>query len=366
MGKAITQVLDDFLLALWGNVSDLDQLLAKYLASVTRLIPSSSVGIYLLDPESGQPTRMADTGSPTRFLRVYETAGRSLDPLLAYIRRHREPVHDGMLFTQSDWCHHGFASVRRVAKIGPIIEAPLVDSARIIGTLNFARQEGQRGYDEHDLALAKRISEHVTRAVTHARELARAREQERLTSATLEALNAAVMVRNRQGHVLYANAAGLDLLRQCHIDEGLRTALDDALATNRSTSHTNLGRRVNIVHPASHTLGRDSYVSVRSVSLPSSDAIATFVFRPGEDPSFQHLRSLMSEREIAVLELIAGGLEYKEVADHLGLSIETVKTHVKRMFAKMQVSSRSQLISQALFPGWNCDDYRPWPHRHES
>ncbi len=55
---------------------------------------------------------------------------------------------------------------------------------------------------------------------------------------------------------------------------------------------------------------------------------------------------LLSEREQQVLEGMVDGLGDKQVAARLGLSPETVRTHVKNIYRKLHVSSRAELLSR--------------------
>jgi DNA-binding NarL/FixJ family response regulator len=55
-----------------------------------------------------------------------------------------------------------------------------------------------------------------------------------------------------------------------------------------------------------------------------------------------------SEREIEVLELLADGYSYEQVALHLGVSIGTVRTHVKRLYGKLGVSTKSEATLRAM------------------
>jgi DNA-binding NarL/FixJ family response regulator len=50
----------------------------------------------------------------------------------------------------------------------------------------------------------------------------------------------------------------------------------------------------------------------------------------------------LSDREAEVLALIARGLTNAQIADELYLSIETIKTYVKRLYAKLDVHNRAQ------------------------
>lgn len=56
------------------------------------------------------------------------------------------------------------------------------------------------------------------------------------------------------------------------------------------------------------------------------------------------LEGMLSPRERDVMELVAGGFSNREIGDALFISEETVKTHLRRIFEKLNVSSRTQAI----------------------
>ena len=53
----------------------------------------------------------------------------------------------------------------------------------------------------------------------------------------------------------------------------------------------------------------------------------------------------LSPREQEVLELLARGFLYKEIADSLHLSVQTVNTYIRRIYEKLHVRSRAQAIA---------------------
>jgi DNA-binding CsgD family transcriptional regulator len=70
---------------------------------------------------------------------------------------------------------------------------------------------------------------------------------------------------------------------------------------------------------------------------------------PGEfvaNTRVQHTLGI-SEREYQVLKLVAGGQSTKEIARQLELSPNTVKTHLSRLFEKLEARRRTEAIQKA-------------------
>ena len=56
----------------------------------------------------------------------------------------------------------------------------------------------------------------------------------------------------------------------------------------------------------------------------------------------------LSKREHEVLEHLAQGIAYKEIADVLSLSIDTVRMHIKGIYGKLHVHSRGEAVAKYL------------------
>jgi len=61
--------------------------------------------------------------------------------------------------------------------------------------------------------------------------------------------------------------------------------------------------------------------------------------------------SLLSPREEQILRLLYQGATYKEISNSLSISVHTVHTHIKRIYQKLHVNSRSQAIFEAFRRG---------------
>lgn len=62
----------------------------------------------------------------------------------------------------------------------------------------------------------------------------------------------------------------------------------------------------------------------------------------------------LSDREIFVLERVAAGKANKTIASELSISEDTVKAHLRNVFAKLDVSDRTQAVTVALKRGIIC------------
>jgi DNA-binding NarL/FixJ family response regulator len=67
----------------------------------------------------------------------------------------------------------------------------------------------------------------------------------------------------------------------------------------------------------------------------------------------------LSNRETEILEMIAEGIDNREIAARLALSEKTVRNHINSIFSKLDVQSRAQAIVRARDAGFG----RPHPKR---
>ncbi len=59
----------------------------------------------------------------------------------------------------------------------------------------------------------------------------------------------------------------------------------------------------------------------------------------------------LSPRELEILDLLVAGCFFKEIADRLGISGETVRTHVNHIYRKLHVRSRTEAVVKYLRKG---------------
>lgn len=72
--------------------------------------------------------------------------------------------------------------------------------------------------------------------------------------------------------------------------------------------------------------------------------VASFQKAKKTDEKQPHL----SPREQSVLDCLAKGLTYKQIADQLEISIDTIRTHLRRVYEKLHVQSRTEAVAKYL------------------
>jgi len=56
----------------------------------------------------------------------------------------------------------------------------------------------------------------------------------------------------------------------------------------------------------------------------------------------------LSPRERQILECLGEGAAYKEIAESLGLSLDTIRMHVRGIYRKLHVHSRGEVVAKYL------------------
>ena len=120
--------------------------------------------------------------------------------------------------------------------------------------------------------------------------------------------------------------------------EELRAALAAALRTNPAFDVVAASASVEEVTPS---------VDIILVAQPAEDA--PLVVRSGARDIV--VGTVLTNREREILALLADGLGNKQIAARLGISTNTVKTHLELLFEKLDVSSRAEAVATGVRRG---------------
>jgi DNA-binding NarL/FixJ family response regulator len=114
--------------------------------------------------------------------------------------------------------------------------------------------------------------------------------------------------------------------------------------------------KIGIKHIICKTADRDEIFSAIEATMKDkkyySDEILDMIIEMGGKKPAVDDTVHLTDSEIEIVRLIAGGLTTKEIASRKNISFHTVNTHRKNIFRKMDVSNASELIIQSIKAGW--------------
>lgn len=135
--------------------------------------------------------------------------------------------------------------------------------------------------------------------------------------------------------------------------------------TSYTIVDTNVGTVVMVDDPnmmirafSDNTLMAKAVVLSTSELLTVYDAITSL--QDGNyfiDPAFvredqESVDSPLTERQTEILQLFADGIKTDDVAKQLALSTETIRTHTKRILAKLNARTRTHAVAISVANGW--------------
>ncbi len=92
----------------------------------------------------------------------------------------------------------------------------------------------------------------------------------------------------------------------------------------------------------------DSLLELHSGGSPMSTQIARKVINRLQSGKPSDEIKILSVRENEVLHLLAKGLLYKEIADKISISTDTVRQHIHHIYEKLHVQNRTEAINKAF------------------
>lgn len=96
--------------------------------------------------------------------------------------------------------------------------------------------------------------------------------------------------------------------------------------------------------PASEIL--NAILEVEAGASPMSSSISRRVINHFARTHVEADELPLTPRETEILELLAEGLRYKEIADQLFISLDTVRTHIRNIYLKLEVSNKTEAINR--------------------
>ena len=327
----------------------LDEVKSAFLRGAGDVIPSGGFGLYRLCTESGAVLDVRAEVTAPDFLDEYEAYGRSDDPVLDFVLEQRRPIDSSRVVAPSRWEDSGARSALGTGGYAHSLEAPILVSGLLFGTINFARDGDAPEFGDDDLVSARLVGEQLGLATERALRFEITGQRTTMLESVLDRIPQAVVVTDLDARMLFRNraarneasisAAFVDQTAQGNpVGESIAEAMDEFRLQGKRTHTRSVRER-----------GSDRQVIVKSYRLgDQQNAAMTLVFTCAEQQQASRLPAwdVLSRREQEIAELVSQGLTTKQIAERAFISENTVKQHLKRMFAKTDVRNRAELMQR--------------------
>lgn len=323
-----------------------DEVSAAYLDRVSLVVPADGIGLYELDPASGA---VCDVAAAVRgdFLGAYEEFGRNDDPVLAFVVEHKRAIDSSRAVEPETWEQCGARSALDLAGYVHSLEAPVQVSGMMFGTINFARTANDPAFSDQDLVGARLASEQLGLALERAFRYEMMGERSSVLEHALDRMPQAIVVTDRDDQVLYRNRAarntwGESVLptAQLNCTDPIGAAIGELLADLKENRKRALSR--NVTDPE-----LEARAIVKTSVLSEKDGTAVSLIYSVDTMSAGNrlpIWDALSKREQQIAQLVSEGLTTKQIAQTAFISENTVKQHLKRVFAKTEVRNRAELV----------------------
>jgi len=141
---------------------------------------------------------------------------------------------------------------------------------------------------------------------------------------------------------------------------GLPHTLSDAIARHHAADAEGQAAIIRLADMLAHydqgapVSGGQILLSARAVGLDPTDLRQLMLELPGDSgqPRREPPTCPLTAQELRVLQQLANGKVYKEIAHDLTLSVSTVRTHLHNIYARVGVADRAQAVLLASESGW--------------
>lgn len=356
-----------------GQVYDaaLDETLwPDFLERVADVVSGSSAHLFLQDMRTNAVPFMVTVRTDPHYVRLYETYYASVNPWIAPLARipqgvaiasHR--VMTQQVLTKTEF----YSDYLRPRDIGYAIGGMAMKNEAMISVLSIYRPDRAGGFSDRELTVSQSLLPHLRRALQIRDRLANSSIQQSAALDALERIATATLIVSRDGRILYANSQAQSLLR----DGDAIRAVGGRLATIDRGTADRLTRAIGgVVDTAAERGGFSGggFAIPREDRLPLTLLVAPF--RPARngfgasapaailfirDPEQPTLPSLtlqgifgFTPAEAAVASALADGKSVEDIAALHGVSLNTVRTHLKTIFAKTGTNRQAQLVALML------------------
>ena len=315
-----------------SRARSIEDLIQRLYSEIDEIFDPVVVGFDLLDPDTHRLLSTSAHGVSEFFLARYDSVGRASDPVLNHAILSGDIAYNLAMMSEEEWrelpVYREAFSLHRMTNL---VYVPVVVAGKVLATLNLGRGEGRRPFSQTELQDAKEIAGLLSSLMESLQRQELLEHEIGILRDAFDLGNEAVVISDVRRATRYMNRAAQRVLEEQQHDA---PSFDEAVIEFQNREH--------------RQVSDDGLVS-RIVPLRSGEGIVAFL-RTGsraEGPP-EWLRQSLTSRETEVMMLASKGLRDSEIAQHLNLSVHTIKGHIREIFKKTGARSRVELVRMAV------------------
>lgn len=363
------------LCALAGQIYDaaLDPLLwAEALPQVAHFVGGPSAALWSEDAASKRATVVQVSGLDVEYVDAYLSRYVDFDPTPSafHLARHGEPFVRSRTVPDHDFFQTPYyRDWVRPQGLVDCMYVVLDRSGPQLTLFAVSRHKDDGAVDDRMFRRMRMIAPHLGRAIRIGQTIGLERRAAANLADALDGLSSAMFLVDAVGHVVHANAAGHSLLSKDDVlsvaggrlrarDAESSSLLKDAFSAagaGDAVAHTDGSSLPLVARDGDDYVARVLPLSARArrqAGKESGAVAAVFVCRAAPpEPAPSELiarRYRLTPMELRVLTAIVDIRGVANVADALGISSETVKTHLAHVYEKTGVNRQADLVKLVL------------------
>lgn len=310
--------------------TDLDQIRTGVLEDLQRIIPFDSAAFFMVNPDSSCFMEPLLLGVDHKWFEQYQLYYEQKDEYKATVfSKPSIPATD----RSSDYMNYKIwsrnehrADFLLAQDIYHLACMQVIRKDQVVGEISLHRRPGSEDFSDHDMLILEMLHTHINRVFSH---FISYPVHPAVSSLNKDDKNCKMPIFWFDYHynLIGANPSGQLLLSKSGLSrQDIYNCLQEICRQNDTDSQ-------GVIKGTLHT-------------PPSGAGNIVALVAPEPSPVNRHkMKALgLSRRETDIIFLVAQGKTNKEISRELLISENTVKTYIKRLFAKCNVSSRTELV----------------------
>jgi len=321
-----------------------------------QVVPLEAASTKFFDPETGKPGNCTSQNTDPRFYRQYQEYYHTKD-----LATQRARASNILVWRPTDVVRK---SVWENSEIYTDLLAPhrfyhavsvmLGSGSEMPAQFWLVRTTPGSGFTDEDVRFLELLQPHLANALRKARALEELSRAKAALQAGLDQFDRPIFLFDDDARLIYMNQSARAICEPPNTPPGDRLAIIQASAAVLIKKKIEASNDLELPSGVKCILGDTTYMLEGSpIYPPGSSRQWTVVAVDLTHHIGAALRMAMdarelSSREVEICAMLVGGLSNREIADKLFISEFTVKDHIKNIFEKLKISSRSEVAARLL------------------